>query len=146
MPASKQPKTQKVCSNCKKDFLSNNRKQIYCSKRCNTYACRTRDPEKYRLQANAHMRRRSPEKRRNQKLRETYGITLADYNNMFVNQDGKCAICFSANVRLVVDHNHKTGTIRNLLCSACNSCVGFCREDVSILNKTAEYIERWKDK
>lgn len=57
-------------------------------------------------------------------LRRKYGITLKDYNRMLVNQYGQCAICKkdSSNFKnaLHVDHNHKTGRVRALLCYYCN--------------------------
>ncbi|KKN59760.1 hypothetical protein LCGC14_0538500 [marine sediment metagenome] len=55
-----------------------------------------------------------------------YGITLAEYDEMFETQDGVCAICElpSINCRLSVDHDHKTGKVRGLLCHPCNMSLG----------------------
>jgi hypothetical protein len=63
-------------------------------------------------------------------MRETnyrlrYGITVADYDDMFKIQGGKCAICKSPSARgkgrFHVDHDHATGKIRGLLCHTCNT-------------------------
>lgn len=53
---------------------------------------------------------------------KTYGITGDDYDALLKRQGGKCAICRARpkSKRLAVDHNHKTGAVRGLLCSRCN--------------------------
>lgn len=55
-----------------------------------------------------------------------YGITPEDYDALFVAQDGKCAICLKPPkvFRLHTDHDHKTGTVRGLLCVSCNTKLG----------------------
>ncbi|KKN66086.1 hypothetical protein LCGC14_0475640 [marine sediment metagenome] len=54
-----------------------------------------------------------------------YGMTIEDYNKIFIKQNGCCAICgrqqSKQKRRLSVDHNHKTGQIRGLLCQSCNA-------------------------
>ena len=57
-------------------------------------------------------------------LKHRYGITMDDYDQMFEQQNGKCLIC-SREEKLVVDHSHKTGRVRGLLCNSCNKSVGF---------------------
>lgn len=145
MPASKKPATEHFCKNCGNVFLSNNIRKLTCSKRCNTYLHRKKNPEKHKAQARAHMKRRSPEKRKNQKLRESYGITLADFDRMSEAQKYACAICGSYG-KLYVDHNHSTGTVRELLCHGCNSGIGFFRENPSLMEKAIEYIQKWQGK
>ena len=57
-------------------------------------------------------------------LRNKYGITLAVYNEMLKDQKHQCALCgkhksnFSKSLH--VDHNHKTGRVRGLVCYYCN--------------------------
>lgn len=53
---------------------------------------------------------------------KTYGITGADYEALLERQGGKCAICRARpkSKRLAVDHDHKTGEVRGLLCGRCN--------------------------
>lgn len=73
-----------------------------------------------------------------------YGLTLEDYNEMFKNQEGRCAICgkhqseFSK--RLFVDHNHTTGKVRALLCSSCNMKVGLVEK--SKVERIKEYLDK----
>lgn len=56
-------------------------------------------------------------------LRRTYGITEAEYQELLAYQGGVCAICErppAAGKNLNVDHDHKTGLVRGLLCMPCN--------------------------
>lgn len=60
-------------------------------------------------------------------LRKRYGLTMAKYQAMLGKQGGACLICLSLPAlgkTLCVDHNHKTGKIRSLLCRSCNLRVG----------------------
>lgn len=80
------------------------------------------------------------------RLETTYGITAEDYARMLQDQGGKCAICDKKPVkrRLSVDHNHKTGAVRGLLCTRCNhKLLGSANEDVTILRRAADYLEKY---
>ena len=82
---------------------------------------------------------------RNNNLKNSYGITLHDYNAMLAAQGGSCACCGSDEAggrsqHLHVDHCHKTGRIRALLCCKCNSILGFCRESPIHLRLLISYI------
>ncbi|MGH7240815.1 MAG: endonuclease VII domain-containing protein [Candidatus Saccharimonadales bacterium] len=83
---------------------------------------------------------------RDRRLRKQYGITLSQYNQMFEAQKGQCAICETHQSklkhRLSVDHNHKTGTIRSLLCENCNHALGLVRESSEIAIKLSLYIQQ----
>lgn len=81
------------------------------------------------------------------KLKVRYGITQKQYNDMELSQNGTCAICPKSkiykNKKLSVDHNHKTGKIRGLLCDNCNRALGFLEVDngTEILEKAIAYIK-----
>lgn len=87
---------------------------------------------------------------RSSRLKRAHGIILSDYNKMFENQGGCCLICgkhqTDLNRPLCVDHNHKTGEIRDLLCSSCNSVLGYCYENIKILESAIKYIEKHNKK
>jgi len=82
-------------------------------------------------------------------LQRKYGITIHDYGKMLVAQNGKCAICGSEEAgnregqpkAFAVDHDHKTGKIRGLLCESCNQGIGKLKDDPDILRKAADYLE-----
>jgi hypothetical protein len=87
-----------------------------------------------------------------QKLKSTYGLSLEAYQNLLEAQQNRCAICStkingnvnSDKLRAFVDHNHKTGRVRGLLCVHCNSIVGYCREDKSVLLQAIQYLKKFK--
>lgn len=80
----------------------------------------------------------------------TYGITAEDYYDMLAAQDNKCALCGSEEVnnsritsgKLFIDHCHDTGKICGLLCSKCNHAIGLLNDDVSLLHKAIEYLNK----
>lgn len=61
---------------------------------------------------------------------------------MYAAQDGRCALCreSEANRRLAVDHDHKTGRVRALLCSRCNTALGNLRDDPALMIRAAAYV------
>jgi len=64
---------------------------------------------------------------------------------MFDDQEGKCFICktHQSNLKkkLAVDHDHKTGKIRKLLCCKCNRTLGYLYEDIDTLKNMIKYLE-----
>ena len=75
-----------------------------------------------------------------------YGITVGEYDALLENQGGKCALCERdthdvLGRRLAVDHNHKTGVVRGLLCMNCNTKVAGL-EDADQLARTFTYMLR----
>jgi hypothetical protein len=78
-------------------------------------------------------------------LKQKYGITLEQYDAMLMNQDGKCPICdgnLGEKHRIAIDHDHKTGKVRELLHFRCNQGIGFFLDSPQLLRKAAEYLER----
>lgn len=78
-----------------------------------------------------------------------YGITPAQYDAMLDAQDGVCAICGrppkggrTSSASLHVDHDHKTGIVRGLLCNACNLGVGKFMDSPALLRIAAVYLEK----
>lgn len=86
------------------------------------------------------------ELRRDKYYRKTYGISLRDYNRMLLLQGKKCAICQKPATafknRLAIDHNHKTGKVRGLLCFYCNKrMVG--RNTIETAEKILNYLLKY---
>lgn len=88
--------------------------------------------------------RRTKEQLKDKKLRENYGISLVDYNNMFQEQFGCCAICkrhqSELTVSLSVDHCHITKRVRGLLCYNCNSGLGRFKDNEEYLKTAITYL------
>ena len=84
------------------------------------------------------------EKERNHQRKQflkKLGLTMTDIERMLQEQNNRCAICGVSNP-LRVDHCHKTGKVRGLLCDKCNMGIGLLQDDSNILRAAAEYIER----
>lgn len=80
-------------------------------------------------------------------LKNRYGITLKQYQTLSNAQNGNCLICDgnqSKHRPLVVDHCHKTGKIRGLLCDPCNIGLANFRENPTSMQKAIEYLEKAK--
>jgi hypothetical protein len=79
-------------------------------------------------------------------LKRKFGITLEQYNELFVSQKGLCLGCYRHQSEfrraLSVDHNHATRTVRGLLCSNCNFAIGYSKDSPEVLRRLAEYLER----
>lgn len=144
----------------------NNLSPSYCYKKlkCRCQVCRSwkqqhtaKDSEKakersriWRLnnieksrQNSKDYQKNNPEKLLQFQLKK-YGITVEDYNNLEKQQEYVCAICKNKCIykdRLSVDHNHKTGKVRGLLCGNCNTGLGKFKENVDLLEKAQQYIQ-----
>ncbi len=80
---------------------------------------------------------------RRAQLKKLYNLTTEDYDRMRAAQNDACAICArGCRRRLVIDHCHKTGRIRGLLCDACNKGIGLLRDDEPTLLAAIEYLKR----
>lgn len=78
--------------------------------------------------------------RRDRYLRRTYGITLEQEQALRVGQGGGCAACGEKAI-LHVDHCHRQGSVRGLLCDDCNRSAGAVGDDPARLRALADYLE-----
>lgn len=76
---------------------------------------------------------------------ERYGLTVDEYNFITQVQSHQCAICREEQIRLVIDHCHKTQKVRQLLCRACNAMLGMAGDDIAVLESAIEYLKRHKN-
>lgn len=89
---------------------------------------------------------RNPQVIRQQNLRRNYGLSVEQYEEMFAQQEGRCASCkLSSDERLYVDHDHGTNAVRALLCRGCNTALGHLREDPARIRALAVYIEAMRN-
>lgn len=94
-------------------------------------------------------RKQPVEKRRDRYLRSRYGISWTQYLEILERQGGKCAVKSCTEPPggrgkiYHVDHDHKTGKVRGLLCSNCNRALGLLREAADRIEDLARYIRSW---
>jgi hypothetical protein len=72
-----------------------------------------------------------------------YGITAEQFADLLQSQGNRCPICvrdFSDQMKPLVDHDHRTGLVRGLLCNACNVAIGQFDDDVSRLRRAEVYL------
>lgn len=88
----------------------------------------------------------TPEYRRNAILMSSYGINSDAYSEMLTSQCGVCAVCGRTpelnRKKLAIDHCHKTGEIRGLLCSSCNIGIGNLGDDLDGLMRAVAYLKK----
>lgn len=112
-----------------------------------------RDPEQRSEYMRLH-RKRHPLVRKDSDLRTRFGISLSEYGAMLVAQEGKCAICKKPETQtrkgvaklMAVDHDHNTGKIRGLLCTACNQAIGKLNEDPELFASATAYLASHKER
>ena len=77
-----------------------------------------------------------------------FGISLEDYDIIFKEQNGCCKICGKHQSKfkkaLALDHDHRTGLIRGLLCSSCNRALGMFFDNIDFLNSAINYLNKNK--
>lgn len=100
---------------------------------------------KHRNSLSLHWYHNNKDYHRNFRFKKKFGITLEDYNVMLDKQDYKCAICrekkvYSRRKYLSVDHCHKTGRVRGLLCDACNLGLGKFNDNPDLLVRAVTYL------
>lgn len=114
-----------------------------------------RKPEERRVKERASGReykKRNLDTQKNGHLKRGFGITLEDFNNMLESQNSVCAICncpeskvFKKTGKIVdmcVDHCHKTGKVRGLLCWGCNTSLGKFKDSIENLQNAINYLKK----
>lgn len=80
--------------------------------------------------------------------KKNYGITPDQKHRMVLDQDNCCAICglkFKDAKNTCVDHNHETGNVRGILCTACNHGLGKFKDSIQVLESAISYLENFGD-
>ena len=107
---------------------------------------RKKNPDKNRKNAARHYYK-NKDKIASRIVKNKYGLSLIDYDNLVKEQNGKCAICSSIHTngncaRFHVDHDHSNNKVRGLLCYKCNSLLGYANDDIEILINAVNYLKR----
>jgi len=115
----------KPCRNCSAVFRPASPSQLYCSDSC------------------------AADGKTSAYLLRSYGITYGQYKDMLDSQDHKCKLCSGEGfvmkdchaIKLVVDHCHKDGHVRGLLCHNCNRALGLMQDSVESLERAINYLK-----
>lgn len=133
---------EKVCKDCDVILTDDNQypsSRKHGKRRCNV--CERRNQNEFRA--------KNPRKDARKRTLAIYGLTEEDYDVLHTNQRGKCALCGAEELgdskkkHLAVDHDHKTGKVRALLCHKCNRGLGHFNDDLELLNKAVAYIAKY---
>lgn len=79
---------------------------------------------------------------REARLRWKYGLTLAQYERLKQEANGRCCLCGRSGLRLVIDHCHISGRVRGLLCIRCNVALGWLGDNKQKLLRVVAYLTR----
>jgi len=72
-----------------------------------------------------------------------YGMTVDDWQSLMGHQRGRCPLCertFTKRVGAVVDHDHRTGLVRGLLCRHCNTMLGLLHDNADWCERSSKYL------
>lgn len=150
---------EKICRVCKQSKLLINFGRNYINSgglRGDCKSCRKNtDAAYHKIYYSKHKERLkikgSQNKEAKRKIRlSKYGILPIDYNKLYSNQRGVCKICDNPETikrqgsicSLVVDHCHKTGKVRGLLCNKCNLIIGKLYDNLDIARNIVSYLEQ----
>ncbi len=87
----------------------------------------------------------NPDRRKDYQLKTEYGMSLEQWWDLFEDQCGVCACCFTPpdipGQDLCVDHCHHTGRVRGLICTGCNQGLGHFHDNIGLLQQAIRYLE-----
>lgn len=161
------------CIECGAVFEKHRGKNLYCSKRCSLkywlknnrewtreyvrgkskernarrrqeYKDNIEVREKIKMQAREYIRK-NPLKKFEYSLRK-YGLTLNEYEQILESQSNKCPVCektFRMKREIHVDHCHKTGKTRGIICESCNMGLGKFYDNIEYLENAIKYLKRF---
>ena len=115
----------KICSSCKQQLPLNSFFKNRCTKDGYQNAC-----NKCKAILNKNWK---------------YSLNTGHYATLQAKQQFKCAICKTLEKDLLIDHNHKTGRLRSLLCRKCNTILGMCNDNIIILEEAIQYLKYWTE-
>lgn len=131
----------KVCKNIIWQKYYHNNREEYTRRRLKRY---------YENRENRLLRNRESYKKNRKKLilkskmygiKARYGISYEQYLGMVKERNGICDICGNSERILSIDHCHKTGKIRGLLCFRCNTALGSLDDNIDILASAISYLQ-----
>ena len=130
----------KICSKCKVPKPLDEFHKRNGGKYDRDHYCKFCANAKHRIKYNTDLEYKERSKRRN--LKQLYSLSNDELNAL--HSISNCQICNSKLIekrKMYIDHNHKTGKIRGLLCPKCNNLLGNCNDNIEILKLAMSYLE-----
>lgn len=125
---------QRKCKTCHsvlaKEWWAEHGKEAYQKHKDQQHEWRKKNPERYAA------------RQRRYHLCRKYGFDQAEFQQRIVDQGGKCACCGDGGTELVVDHCHRDGKVRDLLCQPCNKMLGCANDSTERLQFAIKYLEK----
>ena len=143
--------TEVICTKCKvskkvTDFYKDTRRKNGITSWCR---------ECWKIQEAIRREKLGPKGRKNRKLKNLYGINIEQYQEMLKEQNNLCAVCGNKESmvnsksnkvqKLCVDHDHTTGKVRGLLCTACNKGLGILKDNPDIVLRGYNYLIKYEE-
>lgn len=128
-------KKENQCKKCRLDRSKNRKEEIRERKRLWQIKFKKENPD------------RAYNANRDNRYKRLYGISIFDYQNLLKQQNYKCAICGTDEIKrkaFDVDHCHTTLQVRGLLCNTCNRAIGYFKDNSELLRKAINYLEKNK--
>ena len=119
-----------LCVVCNKEFIPSRKKTLCCSSDCSV----KRKTHKTKEWNSLNSKRAS--------LRKNYDLSLEDVENILQKQNYRCAVCEKILSKFFIDHNHKTGKVRGILCFNCNTALGKFEDNPELLAKAIIYLSK----
>jgi hypothetical protein len=144
----------KTCPKCEQDkyfseFGKDKSKKSGLSSYCKKCASSNR-LQNYKSSIGKHKEKlkeyykKNKDKSRSYSLKNLYGLSVEQYNEIKFMQGGSCKICktHESNLKrkLFVDHCHTTGSVRGLLCQSCNTMIGNAKDNILVLQAAINYL------
>ena len=132
------------CKDCKMDYQKEYSKRPEVKARAKEYELLPKVKArraKYSLRPDVKERR----KKYSKENRRVYGIMPKQKQQMILDQDGKCDICgneLDMGKYTHIDHDHKTGIVRGVLCRNCNLLLGYGKDNPDIIRAAANYLDK----
>ncbi|MFA5349064.1 MAG: endonuclease VII domain-containing protein [Candidatus Paceibacterota bacterium] len=118
-----------ICKPCVKKYIHN-------------YSISNRERRNKRLRI---WRKKNPERAKlmdhRRHYKNTYGLTIEQVEKMIAKYNGCCYICRRKLWKYSIDHDHKTGKVRGILCYPCNGFLGSINDDIKILKYIIKYLK-----
>lgn len=136
----------RICSNCR-THLKSIESQVRLSYHKSYYNL---NKSKWPTYAEVKAKATSSHYSRMAQIKYKFNIIEQELRDMMDKQKGLCLICNDSLTdpkrhrlnQFNIDHNHKTGEVRGLLCSKCNTGLGYLKDNPKILREAADYLEQ----